>query len=383
MSQLIGTASNQVPTNGDLGSAAFMDSSAFYGTGQSASFRNRIINGDMRIDQRNAGGVVTINTNLFTVDRWQADEGGMNSYTAQQSTTAPAGFKNSLKFTMGTAVTIDPTDYAFFRQAIEGYNVADFGLGTTSASPFTLSFWVQSSVTGTFGVTFRNTAANTSYCSTYTINTANTWEYKTVTVPAITTGTWVTDNGAGMYVLWDLGVGSTYTGIANQVNTGGNYFGVANTTKLASTTGATFYITGVQLEKGTQATPFEYRPYGMELALCQRYYWQSFEGATPSGWPSNGFISTAGVGGSSGGNTTGMINGMFLHPVKMRAAPTGSVWDHLNAAGKVSVFNPNVGNYGGETGSIVNTSQTTFMINRNSGNSATQIGAHVALNADL
>ncbi len=235
-------------------------------------FRNRIINGDMRIDQRNAGASLTVSTNVFVTDRFMCDMGGLNNYTAQRSSTAPAGFTNSLLMTMGTGATIDATDYAFLRQAIEGFNTADLALGTANASPFTLSFWVRSSVTGTFGVSFRNSAANTAYCATYAINSANVWEYKTVAVPAITSGTWLTDNGAGMFVFWDLGVGSTFSGTANQLNTGSNFFGVTGTTKLAATTGATFYITGVQLEAGSVASPFERRDYGRELIMCQRYY---------------------------------------------------------------------------------------------------------------
>jgi hypothetical protein len=241
----------------------------------SMGFRNRIINGNMVLDQRNAGASVTVSTNVFVTDRFLCDMGGLNNYTAQRSSTAPAGFTNSLLMTMGTGATIDATDYAFLRQAIEGFNTADLALGTANASPFTLSFWVRSSVTGTFGVSFRNSAANTTYCATYAINSANVWEYKTVAVPAITSGTWLTDNGAGMFVFWDLGVGSTFSGTANQLNTGSNFFGVTGTTKLAATTGATFYITGVQLEAGSVASPFERRDYGRELMMCQRYYQQS------------------------------------------------------------------------------------------------------------
>ena len=257
--------------------------------GGSLGFRNRIINGDMRIDQRNAGASVTVtNDSTYCVDRFAGHRGGVvSNYTLQQSSTAPVGFSKSLLVTMGTGVTITATSYAMLSQRIEGYNVADLGLGTTNAVPFTLSFWVRSSVVGTFGVSFRNNSATATYCATYAINSANTWEYKTVAIPAITAGTWTTDNTAGVMVAWDLGAGVDYSAAANQLTANGNnYFGVLGTTKLAATTGATFYITGVQLEAGSTATSFDYRPYGTELALCQRYYevfMQGFAGTLTSG----------------------------------------------------------------------------------------------------
>ncbi len=295
------------------------------GTTSSVSMRNRIINGEMRIDQRNAGASVTVSTNVFVTDRFLCDMGGLNNYTAQRSSTAPAGFTNSLLMTMGTGATIDATDYAFLRQAIEGFNTADLALGTANASPFTLSFWVRSSVTGTFGVSFRNSAANTTYCATYAINSANVWEYKTVAVPAITSGTWLTDNGAGMFVFWDLGVGSTFSGTANQLNTGSNFFGVTGTTKLAATTGATFYITGVQLEAGSVASPFERRDYGRELMMCQRYCWVINSTGQDTMWGS----------GRWEGNL-GYIQ--LVYPVVMRSQPSIS----LSTASGLQLVDPAV-----------------------------------------
>ncbi len=249
------------------------------------TMRNRIINGNMMIDQRNAGAAVTISGDpgSYITDRWNGYKGGStNNYTAQQSTTVPTGnFTNSLIITTGTGTSTGSTDYAGIQQKIEGYNFADIGWGTANAQPVTASFWVRSSVTGTFGVTFRNAAANATYCGTYVISSANTWTFCSVTVPAYTSGTWVTNNGVGVTFGFDLGVGSTYSGTANQWNAGANYFGVAGTTKLTQTTGATFYITGVQVEKGTTATAFEQRLYGTEFALCCRY-WQQFPNAVSS-----------------------------------------------------------------------------------------------------
>jgi hypothetical protein len=388
MPQLIGTASNQVPTNGDLGSAAYMDTSAFYSTGLSASFRNRIINGDMRIDQRNSANAVTPSSTIasvFLADRWACRNFGASAasrFSYQLSSLSPEGFVNSLVATTVSAYTLAVDDAFQLRQPIEGVNIADFGWGTANAKPVTLSFWVRSSLIGTFGGAMWNSVDSRFNVFSYTINAANTWEKKSITIAGETTGAWNTTTSVGVMVSFSLGAHSNLQGSAGVWNTSVR-LAPTGQVNLAAVSGATFYLTGVQLEPGTQATPFEFRPNTIELALCQRYYWQSFEGQTPSGWPSNGFLSSTGVGGSSGGNSTGMINGTFSHPVKMRAAPSGSVWDHVNAAGKISAFNPNVSNWAGETGSVVNTSPTTFMINRNSGSAATQVGAHVALSAEL
>jgi len=236
------------------------------------TFRNRIINGAMVIDQRNAGSAVTTDS-AYPVDRFQAFEDTDGTYSAQRDTTVPAGFVNSLKWTTTTADTsLSAGQYCGIYQGIEGFNVADLGFGTANASPITLSFWVRSSLTGTFGGSFRNSANNRSYPFTYTISSANTFEYKTVTVAGDTSGTWLTDNGAGLKVFFGLGVGSNFSGTAGAW-AGANYLTATGAVSVIGTLNATFYITGVQLEAGTTASPFEYRQYGTEFALCQRYYY--------------------------------------------------------------------------------------------------------------
>ena len=272
MPQLIGTAPNQVPTNGDLGTAAYMDTSAFYGIGLSASFRNRIINGAITISQRGASPTQTGGGD-YSVDRFFNYYSG-NAYTSVQSTTAPAGFINSLLLTITTA-SASPT-YSFFGHKIEGLNCADLGFGTSNASPVTLSFWVRSSVAGVYSLSLSNSDGNRAYAALYTINAANTWEYKTLTIPGDTSGTWLTTNGTGIFIRWNMG---TAVGSARLISAGSwqavNADGATGSTGAnawANTSGATFYITGFQLEKGTVATPFEYRPIGTELSLCQRYY---------------------------------------------------------------------------------------------------------------
>lgn len=236
------------------------------------SFKNKIINGDMRIDQRNAGAAVTgITGSVYCLDRFYLAANGP-TVSAQQVTDAPAGFTNSAKVTVTTNVP-SPTagQYLTFDHRIEGNNLADMAFGSASAKTFTLSFWVKSSLTGTFPVAFFNNATNRCYVGTYTINSANTWEQKSITVAGDQSGTWTTDKTIGMCVRFGLGAGSTYQGAAGAW---GNslLFATGSTVQLFSTTNATFQITGLQLEQGSSATTFERRQYGTELALCQRYY---------------------------------------------------------------------------------------------------------------
>jgi hypothetical protein len=267
--------------------------------------RNRIINGDMRIDQRNAGASVTANDGvIYTLDRWAANDNSDGSFTVQRSTVAPAGFTNSLLCTVASADTsLSNQQFAYISQIIEGFNTGDLNFGSADARTVTLSFWVRSSLTGTFGGSLRNGDANRSYPFTYSIAAANTWEYKTITIAGDTTGTWATDNSAGIGVFFGLGVGSATSGAAGAW-TAANRVSATGATSVIGTNGATFYITGVQLEAGTVATPFERRSYGQELALCQRYYWKNSTGFTASGR----------------NTTTCTISGLF--PVQMRTAPT-------------------------------------------------------------
>jgi hypothetical protein len=239
------------------------------------TFRNRIINGAMVIDQRNAGAVHTPTSTLYCVDRWHVAMSQNSKFTAQQNAgavTPPAGFVNYQGITSSSAYAVGASDYFVVRQHIEGFNFADCGFGTASASTVTLSFWVRSSLTGAFGGSLYNSNGTRSYPFTYTINAANTFEQKTITIAGDTTGTWVgATNGVGISVSFSLGAGSTFNSPANAW-AGGFYTQPSGSTSVVGTSGATFYITGVQLEAGTTASPFEYRSYGTELALCQRYY---------------------------------------------------------------------------------------------------------------
>jgi hypothetical protein len=232
----------------------------------------------MVIDQRNAGASVSTGTEFYTVDRWKYTASVSAKLTVGQnlnSVTPPAGFTNYLGVSSLSSYSISSTDYFILRQFIEGYNIADMNQGSANAKTFTLSFWVRSSLTGTFGGTIANGSFNRSYPFSYTISSANTWEQKSITIAGDTTGTWVgATNGIGMILYLSMGAGSTYSGTANAWQAG-IYLQPTGSTSVVGTNGATFYITGVQLEVGSTATSFDYRPITTELALCQRYYTQS------------------------------------------------------------------------------------------------------------
>ena len=294
MPQLIGTAPNQVPTNGDLGSAAFMDANAFYSTGVTASFRNKFINGDMRIDQRNAGASVgSLNSGSnekFAVDRTMLEMGGQtsNTGTVQQVTDGPAGFNKSLKYTAGSS-GFNAAGYVAINQRIEGQNVQDLAFGTSSAQSITLSFWVKSSIVGTYtiNVTQYNGTTERWNNQTYTINAPNIWEYKTLTFAGDTVSGPSNDTTGFMRVYWHLGGdagAATTTSFNTWFNGTGSKRAATTQTNLLGTSGATFFLTGIQLERGTVATPFEHRPFGMELQLCQRYYETTYPVGYPAGY---------------------------------------------------------------------------------------------------
>jgi hypothetical protein len=291
----------------------------------SSFLRNRIINGGMQIDQRNAGASVTPATGgqVFITDRFSAFVTQSTKLTSQQSTTAPTGFVNSLLVTSSSAYSVVASDRFSVRQGIEGVNCSDLGWGTASARTVTFSFWVRSSLTGTFGGSLKNSAGNRSYPYTYSISSADTWEYKTITVPGDTTGTWLTDTtGAGIYIIFGLGTGSTFSGTAGAW-AGSNFDNATGAVSVVGTNGATWYVTGVQLEVGSVATPFERRQYGTELMLCQRYYWR---------------YNTSGTAVSSGGVyfNNFFIRGYMQYPAVMRTAPAIAISGNITYSANVS-----------------------------------------------
>ena len=252
-------------------------------------FKNRIINGAMVIDQRNAGAAqsyAAAPARTYCLDRYAIVYTANSKLTTQQnagSVTPPAGYSKYLGVTSSSAYSVSSSDYFLLSQAIEGQNLIDLAWGTASAATITLSFWVRSSLTGTFGGSLQNNAGDRSYPFTYTISSANTWEQKSITIAGDTSGTWLTTNGVGLFIWLGLGVGSTNSGTAGSWS-GTSYYSATGATSVVGTNGATFYITGVQLEKGSTATSFDYRPYGTELQLCQRYYEVYYTDSSGS-WP--------------------------------------------------------------------------------------------------
>ena len=293
-------------------------------------FRNRIINGDMRIDQRNAGASVTANDGYVTVDRWKFNSTQNGKGTLQRSTVAPPGFTNSLLFTSTSAYSVLSSDLIDIQCRIEGFNMADLGWGAVGAQAVTLSFWVRSSLTGTFGGSLRSGSGSArSYPFTYTISVANTWEQKTITVPGDTSGTWATDNTQWGSIQFGLGDGSTYSGTAGSWASA-VYTNATGATSVVGTNGATFYITGVQLEAGSVASPFERRDYGRELMMCMRYF--------------QFFGPRIGAGTGDGNLVISPMLGQVARPAlpviqtPMRATPSVTVYSRTEASGALSEF---------------------------------------------
>ena len=295
-----------------------------YNGGPLAGTRNRIINGDMRIDQRNASGGITPANFQYTVDRWRANLTQAGKFTTQQnsgSVTPPVGHINYLGVISTSAYSVVASDVFALNQAVEGLNVSDLGWGAAGAQSVTLSFWVRSSLTGTFGGAFQNSAQNRSYPFTYTVSAANTWEQKTITIAGDTSGTWLTTTDVGINLFFSLGAGTTFSGAAGSWS-GSNFFSATGATSVVGTNGATFYITGVQLEPGTVATPFERRTIGQELALCQRYFERG-----------NGILLAAFSGGTFGGGITN-----YQFKATKRVTPTAITTAAGTGAGLVTTF---------------------------------------------
>ena len=276
----------------------------------SAGRKNMVINGDMRISQRVGTTATTITSGGFVIDRYRCEDNTAGSTTHQQVTDAPPGFHNSLKVTVtGTDTTVDAGDFHYFRHIIEGNNINHLNWGSSNAKTVTLSFWVKSSVTGNHGGSLWNNAFNRSFPFNYTINSANAWEYKSITVPGCPDGTWESGTSRGINIGFVQNVGSTYQGPPGQWNSAGDV-GPTNHVNLTATNGATWYITGIQLEVGRNATDFEHRSYGEELALCKRYYQKIGDTAT----------NEITLGGYSVSGST--IYHSIQLPVEMRVVPT-------------------------------------------------------------
>ena len=308
---------------------------SFGGTAaMSSSFlRNRIINGNMVIDQRNAGVEVNPAVNqTYYLDRWIAISSAASKFKIGQNAgavTPPTGYTSYLGLTSLSAYTVGTGEVFAVRHQIEGLNVSDLAWGTASAATVTLSFWVRSSLTGTFGGSVRNSDSDRSYPFTYTISVANTWEQKTVTIAGDTSGTWLTTNGIGISLTFSLGASSTVSGTAGAW-AAASYASATGAVSVVGTSGATFYVTGVQLEVGTVATPFERQIFSNQLAQCQRYFISTRNSSQ------FGQVLTTGQAVS----TSRIVFGGVQFPVVMRADPTLTVYSATaDTSGAVVLYN--------------------------------------------
>jgi len=358
----------------------------------SSFLRNRIINGGMQIDQRNAGAAVTLTGASFTylVDRFYAGVASGGAFSAGQNknaVTPPAGFTNYLGFATTTAKTPAAGDYFYLQQPIEGFNASDLAYGTASAKSITISFWVYSNLTGTFGLSLGIGSVAAAYVTSYTISSANTWTFITITIPGNTsTALTSTTNGVGLRLSWDLGCGSTYQGTAN---TWSGYSGpsdrytVAGTQQVIASTSNYWYITGVQLEVGSVATPFERRLYGQELMLCQRYFEMSYDqGTAPGATTTNGMAVGYFPSGVSGNNVRFPVK----FAVVKRTVPTMSYWDGAGNASKETVWsgsNAQTNNVNGGSQGFFNLGTSAFAFNDANLGGYYTFGIHWTASAEL
>ena len=342
----------------------------------SSFLRNRIINGGMSLSQRNGTSAVNISSDAHSLDRWLNRVSGGGVITNQQTTSVvPTGQAYAAALAVQTAdASIAAGDVYDFEQRIEGFNTADLGWGTANAQTVTLSFWVRSSVTGTYGVGIQSAAYTRSYVTTYTVNTANTWEFTTLTIPGDTSGTQNVGNGLGVGVCFDLGSGSNCNATAGTWGPGGGLWRTSGCVNWIATSGATFYLTGVQLEVGTAATPFERRQYGQELGLCQRYYEKSYAQATTPGTATSvgrrgGFSSSTGL--------SWYVTNIFV--ATKRAAPTVTIYSAaVGTAGNVTQDDgSNV------AGTVQHVSDASFEVTWTNGSGRFAGNYHFAAQAEL
>jgi hypothetical protein len=311
----------------------------YLNTPNTFGFKNRIINGAMNISQYNGTNAVTPSTTaayVYYIDRFNFSASQASKLTFQQlSANPPIGFSNYLGVSCAATASVGSSDYFYISQAIEGFNTSDLGFGTANAKTVTLSFWAYSNLTGTFGGSLLNSANNRAYPFNYTISSANTWTSISITIAGDQSGTWVgATNGVGIRVCWGLGVGTANSGTAGAWSSG-YYVTSTGATSLMGSTSNYLYITGVQLEKGTTATSFDYRDYGRELMMAWRYFRQ-----TPLG-SNTGY----GEGTIYGYNLANYSCGQsYPLPVAMRTTPTvafGGSWTHSNTTTSTPVASPN------------------------------------------
>lgn len=279
--------------------------------------RNLIINGAMKVQQRAAGNYTTVQNGYMGIDRFHVWASNASKLTYEPSTDSPTGFSSSFKITSTSAFTPSSGAYFYIGQKIEGHNWEQLEYGTSNAKTITISFWVKSSITGTWSGIVKNNAQDRTFPWEYTISSADTWEKKTITVAGCPDGTWLTGTGAGAWIYFCIGNHSTsYLGSANSWQSQ-NLIGTTGSNSLVNTNGATWYMTGLKVEEGSTATDFEHTLFGDELLKCQRYYFR--ETAT--------YYAGLGYGTNASSNCLGVLQ----QPCVMRATPsvvlgTASYW---------------------------------------------------------
>ena len=346
----------------------------------SIGMKNRIINGNMAINQRGSASY-DITGAVYTLDRYRGSASISSKFSiAPGTTTPPAGFTNYLQVTSSAATTPGSTDNYSFFQRVEGYNVADLNWGTSDAQTVTMSFWVRSTLTGTFGGKLQNSAQNRIYIFSYTISSANTWEKKTITVTGDTTGTWLTTTGVGLAINFSVGAGSGAEATAGSWGTDNVPYQPTGSTNVVATSGATWQITGLQLEAGTTATDFEHLQYGQQLALCQRYYEKSYNYATALGTAT--LSNAIQTGGTRGGDTTLHIVDHVTYLVQKRAGATVSLWDPSGNAGKVTRDRYGEASFPNTTPYIQGAGENRFIV-YSTGDSAQSMSFHYQAVAEL
>ena len=301
------------------------------------NFRNIIINGDMSIDQRNSGSSVTATNGGYTLDRWLTGSSQSSKFTVDQETDAPTGFSYSVKLTSSATTTPGASDQYWFAQNIEGFNTAYLEYGNSNAKTVTVSFHVKSSLTGTFSGSLMNSSYNYSHPFTYSISSANTWEKKSVVITGATAGTWIgATNGVGIRMYFSLGNGSNFLGTAGSWSASQNN-GATGETQFVGTSGATLFITGVQLEAGTTASDFEFLPVDVNLRRCQRYFFEY--GVSDSKLNNTGIAFN-----------TGELNTNTSYPEIMRATPTLTFFD--NAGNSARIHRNGSGDHGNAVSAV-------------------------------
>jgi len=326
--------------------------------------KNLIINGAMTVNQR--GDKTGMTGDDYQIDRFKFGIGSLGTWSSSQSTTAPDGFGYSLKLDCTTAdASPAASDTLYLYTRFEGQNLQQIKKGTASAKSLTLSFWCRCNKTGDIQVNLRDANNTRQVGATVTINSADTWEYKTITFPPDTTGAFTNDNNWSMSVEWWLDSGSDFKGGAvptaweAAVNTDR---AVAETLALGDNTSNEFYITGIQLEVGEQATPFEHRSFGDELARCQRYYEHSYPYGTAAG-ASNGGVGAMHLhAGASRASGYGFVTTRYT--VQKRASATVTIYSYGGTSGQMSN-----GDSGADIGAVdvIQNGTTSFLVRNNSG----------------